>query len=49
MGRDVLTPEVSISTMLEYLSNLIGGIENSGWMNAMKAFDHSRPAFQLML
>ena len=25
-------------------SNLIGGIENGGWMNAMKAFDHSRPA-----
>ncbi|MGB1461223.1 MAG: acyl-CoA dehydrogenase family protein [Candidatus Thalassarchaeaceae archaeon] len=25
-------------------SNLIGGVENGGWMNAMKAFDHSRPA-----
>ena len=24
--------------------NLIGGNENEGWMNAMKAFDHSRPA-----
>ena len=26
------------------VSNLIGGVENGGWMNAMKAFDHSRPA-----
>jgi len=25
-------------------SNLVGGVENGGWMNAMKAFDHSRPA-----
>ena len=25
-------------------TNLIGGVENGGWMNAMKAFDHSRPA-----
>ena len=25
-------------------SNLIGGEENGGWLNAMKAFDHSRPA-----
>ena len=25
------------------VDNLIGGIENGGWMNAMKAFDHSRP------
>ncbi len=24
--------------------NLVGGVENGGWMNAMKAFDHSRPA-----
>ena len=25
-------------------SNLVGGVENGGWMNAMRAFDHSRPA-----
>ncbi len=25
-------------------ANLVGGNENGGWMNAMKAFDHSRPA-----
>tara|TARA_Y100001960_G_scaffold302563_1_gene353724 strand:- start:243 stop:1388 length:1146 start_codon:yes stop_codon:yes gene_type:complete len=25
-------------------ANLIGGVEKGGWMNAMKAFDHSRPA-----
>jgi len=25
-------------------SNLVGGAENGGWMNAMRAFDHSRPA-----
>ena len=25
-------------------ANLVGGVENGGWMNAMKAFDHSRPA-----
>jgi len=25
-------------------TNLVGGVENGGWMNAMKAFDHSRPA-----
>jgi len=25
-------------------ANLVGGSENGGWMNAMKAFDHSRPA-----
>ena len=26
------------------LKNLIGEKENDGWMNAMEAFDHSRPA-----
>jgi acyl-CoA dehydrogenase len=25
------------------IENLIGGVENGGWMNAMQAFDHSRP------
>ncbi len=24
--------------------NLVGGVEGGGWMNAMKAFDHSRPS-----
>ena len=24
--------------------NLVGGVEGAGWMNAMKAFDHSRPS-----
>ncbi len=32
--KDVRIPE----------ENLIGGKENDGWINAMKAFDHSRPA-----
>ncbi|HJM18016.1 MAG TPA: acyl-CoA dehydrogenase family protein [Candidatus Thalassarchaeaceae archaeon] len=32
--KDVRVPE----------SNLVGGVENGGWLNAMRAFDHSRPA-----
>ena len=30
--------------MFQKLINLIGGKENDGWMNAMKAFDLSRPS-----
>ncbi len=38
------TRGVSFSDVRVPEGNLIGGVENGGWMNAMKAFDHSRPA-----
>ncbi|MBR79225.1 MAG: acyl-CoA dehydrogenase [Euryarchaeota archaeon] len=38
------TRGVSFSDVRVPEANLIGRVENGGWMNAMKAFDHSRPA-----
>tara|TARA_B110000014_G_scaffold210123_2_gene161863 strand:- start:1248 stop:2393 length:1146 start_codon:yes stop_codon:yes gene_type:complete len=38
------TRGVSFNDVRVPVANLIGGVENGGWMNAMKAFDHSRPA-----
>jgi len=38
------TRGVSFTDVRVPVANLIGGVENGGWMNAMKAFDHSRPA-----
>ena len=38
------TRGVSFSDVRVPEANLVGGSENGGWMNAMKAFDHSRPA-----
>ncbi len=38
------TRGVSFTDVRVPASNLVGGVENGGWMNAMRAFDHSRPA-----
>jgi len=38
------TRSVSFNNVRVPVENLIGGEENNGWINAMKAFDHSRPA-----
>jgi len=38
------TRGVSFSSVRVPAKNLVGEKENGGWMNAMKAFDHSRPA-----
>ncbi len=38
------TRSVTFTDVRVPIENLIGGRENDGWINAMKAFDHSRPA-----
>ena len=38
------TRSISFDDMRVPAANLVGESESGGWMNAMKAFDHSRPA-----
>ena len=37
------TRGITFTDVMVPVENLVGGVEGNGWMNAMKAFDYSRP------
>ena len=43
MGQEPQIPGITFTDVMVPVENLVGGVEGNGWMNAMKAFDYSRP------